>query len=336
MAESGQATGHQSAAPQSAAAQSAAAQATGYQAMREGVGALVSERDVVSVSGPEASVFLQGQLSQDVLAMAERSSRWGWVLQPAGKVVALVRVYRDRPERYLLDTDAGFGESLLARLNRFKLRTKVEMAKLEWCRVAVRGPRFAEVSAPPGAICVDASWPGLPGVDFLGEGLVLPAGVEEIDPSVFEAARIEAGVPVMGKELNEGTIPAETGLIERTVSFTKGCYTGQELVARIDSRGGNVPRRLRGFLLSGPIQAPSALAVQAGDKTAAVVTSVARSPRLGWVALGYASRGTEVGATLVLAAAGDPAGAEAGRGDPLGEVRGGQVTAKVQALPLVP
>ncbi len=71
----------------------------------------------------------------------------------------------------------------------------------------------------------------------------------------YEAARIEAGFPRHGAELDERTIPAEAGLVEASVSFTKGCYTGQELVARIDSRGSNVPRHLRGLVLSGPAQA---------------------------------------------------------------------------------
>ena len=70
------------------------------------------------------------------------------------------------------------------------------------------------------------------------------------DPAAFEAARIEAGVPAMGREITDKTIPQEAGaLVEHAVSFTKGCYTGQELVARLDARGNNVARRLRGVVL---------------------------------------------------------------------------------------
>ena len=77
-----------------------------------------------------------------------------------------------------------------------------------------------------------------------------PTGVPLVSLEAYQAVRIEAGVPAMGAELTDRTIPAETGIIDRTVSFTKGCYTGQELVARIDSRGGHVPRHLRGLVLS--------------------------------------------------------------------------------------
>ena len=104
------------------------------------------------------------------------------------------------------------------------------------------------------AIAVPVRWPGLEGVDVLagGGGARLatawrsPSG----DPAAFEVARIEAGVPAMGRELTEKTIPQEAGsLVEHTVSFTKGCYTGQELVARLEARGANVARRLRGVVL---------------------------------------------------------------------------------------
>src|ERR1700748_997221 len=101
----------------------------------------------------------------------------------------------------------------------------------------------------------------------------------------------------MGAELTDKTIPGETGLIELTVSFTKGCYTGQELVARIDSRGGNVPRRLRRLLPAEGIEAGVAR-VDGSGATAGTVTSVAHSAGTGWVALGYIRRGVEVPTTL--------------------------------------
>jgi len=138
---------------------------------------------------------------------------------------------------------------------------------------------------------------------------------------------VEAGFPRHGRELDDRTIPAEAGLVEACVSFTKGCYTGQELVARIDSRGSNVPRRLRGLLLSGPARAGARLYPQAADgqglaapsgdeggagdgggpappgpahpKDAGRLTTVALSPRLGWVSLGYVARAVQDGATVV-------------------------------------
>ena len=103
-----------------------------------------------------------------------------------------------------------------------------------------------------------AEWPLLGGWDLLSPEPVPVDGVPEVPAEAFEVRRIEAGLPRMGAELTERTIPAEAGIVEMSVSFTKGCYTGQELVARIDSRGGHVPRRLRGLTLpaGSPVPAP--------------------------------------------------------------------------------
>jgi folate-binding protein YgfZ len=103
--------------------------------------------------------------------------------------------------------------------------------------------------------------------------------------------RIEAGIPVMGRELDEGTIPAEAGVVDMSVSFTKGCYTGQELVARIDSRGGNVPRRLQGVVLGGGAVPRPGARVFSGEKDVGRLTSVAPSPaRPATLALAYVGR----------------------------------------------
>lgn len=251
------------------------------------------DQDVVAVTGPEAGTFLQGQLSQDVLIMAADSSAWSWVLAPTGKVDALVRVTRRSAEDWLLDTDGGWGEALVTRLSRFKLRTKVAFEVLPWKVLGLRGP----VAAASDSVVVAPAWPETPGVDVLAAEPVVPDGMAVISAQAYEAERIATGFPKMGAELTEKTIPAETGLNDRTVSFTKGCYTGQELVARIDSRGGNVPRHLRGLVLTGPLEAGAEL-IDGDGKTAGTVTSVAFSPERGWVALGYVRRGVVVGAAL--------------------------------------
>ncbi len=122
----------------------------------------------------------------------------------------------------------------------------------------------------------------------MGPDPAVPEGVRLVDEAALELARIEAGVPRMGAELTGKTIPAETGLVDRTVSFTKGCYTGQELVARIDSRGGHVPRHLRRVGLDQP--APVGASVSVGDKVAGSLTSVSTFPSGRAVALAYLSR----------------------------------------------
>ena len=249
------------------------------------------DRDVVEAAGEESAAFLQGQLSQDVLGMADGTSAWSWVLSPQGKIDALVRVTRLSSQRWVLDTDRGWGEALVARLNRFKLRTKITIEARDWDVVAVRGS--AEIATAAPVVRADPAWPGVEGVDLIGEGLPLPAGMREAGAAEIEAERIRLGMPRMGKELDERTIPGETGLVARTASFTKGCYTGQELVARVDARGGNVPRRLARLVPVAQVAEGTALVSGASGAPAATVTSVAEQPGGGWVALGYLKRGVD-------------------------------------------
>lgn len=257
--------------------------------------------------------FLQGQLSQDVTRLGVGDSTWALLLQPQGKVTAFLRVLRTAEEEFVLETDAGFGAAVIERLNRFKLRIKCDLDPIGWRCLAVRGPKAHELV--PGGVVAD--WPGLDGADLVGESPVAPEGATPCSLDAYEAVRIEAGIPVMGRELDEGTIPAEAGVVDRSVSFTKGCYTGQELVARIDSRGGNVPRHLRGVIVGDP--APAGATVHVDGKEVGKLTSVAYSPRAGaTVALAYVRRAVEAPADVVV------------------EWDGGSSPARVEALPLVP
>ncbi len=285
-----------------------------YQAFRQSAGAVELPRDFVHAAGPDVTSFLQGQLSQNVAVLGAGDSTWALLLQPQGKVTAFLRVLRVAEEEFVLETDAGFGPAVIERLNRFKLRVKCDLDPLAWRCLAVRGPKAHEL-VPEGVV---ADWPGLPGRDLVGESPEAPAGVTMCGMDAYEAVRIEAGIPVMGSELDEGTIPAEAGVVDMSVSFTKGCYTGQELVARIDSRGGNVPRRLRGLVLAeGP--APVGAALQVDGKEVGKLTSVAFSPGLdATVALAYVRRAVEPPAEVVV------------------EWDGGSSPARVEALPLVP
>ena len=299
-------------------------------ALRRGAGAFRPARDVLAVRGPEAEPYLQGQLSQDVSALAVGASSDSLLLEPDGKLSALLRVTRTDAQGYVLDVDGGYGEAVLARLRRFVLRSKVQMEPLAWRCLSLRGAAVGEAAAgllaalaERGVLALPFEWNGWPGTDLLGpedvvlgpEEAGLPAGVVTCGPEAVEACRIVSGVPAMGTELTGKTIAAEAGLVERTVSFTKGCYTGQELVARIDSRGSNVARRLvgivaagdppaedgggggtallaRGMTLHGGMTPPGDGA--ADDKVAGTVTSAAWSVELGaWVALGYLHRTVE-------------------------------------------
>jgi tRNA-modifying protein YgfZ len=261
-------------------------------------------RDVVAVSGDDAESFLQGQLSQDLSGMRPAESRWSWLLQPQGKVDALLRVAWTGTG-FLLDTDAGWGDAVVARLRRFLLRVKVTVEPLEWQCIAVRdrtSPDLA-VDVPSGTLVALAEWPGFNGVDILGPAVEPRADTPLVDADAFEAMRIEAGFPAMGRELGPDTIPAEAGawLIERTVNFTKGCFTGQELVARIDSRGGNVPRPIRGLVGEGDRVPAPGDEVLVGDKVVGHVTSAAWSETLAApVALAVVARTVELDTTVVL------------------------------------
>lgn len=294
--------------------------AADYELLHHDVGAIWLKRDFIAVQGPDAATFLQGQCSQDLASLAVGQSAWSLILQPQGKVDALVRITRVADDGYVVDTDGGFGEAVTARLNRFKLRIKADIRPLDWKCVALRGPKAtaaATTADPDGHYAVDASWPGLEGIDIIGPDPSVPEGITEVADAAFEAVRIEAGVPVMGRELTERTIPAEAGIVEQTVSFTKGCFTGQELVARIDSRGGHVPRHLRGVVLDDLVPLESALHDPTTGKQIGTITSVAPRPT-GAVALSYVRRDVDPPAEVTVT------------------WEGGQSTGRVEALPLKP
>ena len=271
-------------------------------------GAVPIHRDVVLVSGPESIGFLQGQLSQDVDALAVGATARSLLLQPTGKVEAWLRATRLEDDTVLLDVDEGAGEAVLARLRRFKLRTKVDLEGAVWSGFAVRGVADdVGVEGGDRVQVLPAGWPGVVGSDVLAPSGVT-IGVPAVSRDALEALRVEAGVPAIGAEITLDTIPAELGqwLIDASVSFTKGCYTGQELVARIDSRGGNVPRPLRGLRVDGPVPGVGADLVLDG-KVVGAVTSSATSAALGSIALAPIARSVEVGATVSVGEGAVPA-----------------------------
>jgi len=306
-------------------------------ALRRGAGAFVVRRDVVAVRGADAESYLQGQLSQDVAGLAVGATTDSLLLQPDGKLTALLRVTRVDAQGFVLEVDGGYGDAVTARLKKFLLRSKVEMERLDWRCLALRGPAVDQVAAglvaalsEHGVLALPFEWNGWRGVDLLGPPEVVldpasasgnrPDGLVWCDDEVVEACRIVSGIPAMGSELTDKTIAAEAGLVERTVSFTKGCYTGQELVARLDARGNNVPRRLVGVVgAAGGPALSRGMTLHAGeepvpddeaeagavadtvltdtvvaDKVVGTVTSAAWSPELeAWVALAYLHRTVE-------------------------------------------
>ena len=256
------------------------------------VRAYVLDRDVIRIAGPDAISFLQGQLSQDVAGLAVGASAFSFVLEPQGKVSAWGRITRVAADAVIFDVDHGFADVVIARLNRFKLRTKADIEQLDWRTVALRGASDRGV-LDPAAVVAAFDWPGFSGVDLMGANVTVPAGLTAGDRDDYERRRIEAAVPVLGCELDASTIPGEAGaaIIDGSVSFTKGCYTGQELVARVDSRGNNTPRRLRSVHIDGGVPAAGSDVI-VDDKVVGRLTSVAPTES-GAVALAYVQRAVE-------------------------------------------
>ncbi|HLX77892.1 MAG TPA: glycine cleavage T C-terminal barrel domain-containing protein [Acidimicrobiales bacterium] len=271
-----------------------------YAAIRGGVAGTLVPVEVVRVVGPEALSYLQGQVSQDLDQVGIGGSAEALVLSPQGKLDALVRVARTGEDEALVVVDDGFGEALFDRLRRFKVRVKADLELVRSRAAVVRGPDAKVPSQSGGAAVIVVDYPGYSGFDLVGLEVELPGGVPAGDPAAFEVARIEAGAPTMGREITERTIPQEAGIVARTVSFSKGCYTGQELVARIDARGNRVPRRLVGIVVEGDDVEPADLLMREGKEVGSV-TSSAFSPRInGAVALGYLRREVEVPAEVEI------------------------------------
>jgi folate-binding protein YgfZ len=168
-----------------------------------------------------------------------------------------------------------------ARLERFRLRVDCELeGPLEGLDcVAFRGPDSSatDVETDGEVLRAPASWPGVEGFDVFAPAVTFPERVVEAPAEAYEAVRIEAGWPSMSGEITARTLPGETGLTDVAVSFTKGCYVGQELVERIDARGGHVPRQLRGVVVEDDVVPPVGAEVIIDGRVVARLTSVAES-----------------------------------------------------------
>ena len=207
-------------------------------------------RDVITASGPDAARDQHSQLSNSVDSLAVDSSCHAFALQPTGRIVALVRVARTADEIFEIDTDEGFGAVVLERLNRFKIRVKCELVLATHSMWALRNldePTIAAVARIPGArrawrdSCAAFDVPIATDTGSDDVVALVPALGTHDD---LEAARVACGWPKMGTELTDASVVAETDVVDLAVSFTKGCYPGQELVERMDSRGAAAPHRL--------------------------------------------------------------------------------------------
>ena len=250
------------------------------------------KRDVLRIKGDDAESFLQGQLTQDVMKIKTGESTWSFLLNPDGKVSSWLRLSRLEGNHFLIDVDQNAGQQTLKRLMRFKLRVECNIDLEEWDWVAIRGHGSQKygMETNENFIAAPANWSLTEGFDLIGKSVSNPEGLTKESTQLFEFLRILNGIPAIGKELTEKTIPAETGLVERSVSFTKGCYTGQELVARLDSRGNKVPKHLRIICSTAEINKGDLVEVNA--ETVGEITS-ASSFEDEFVGLAYISRKIE-------------------------------------------
>jgi folate-binding protein YgfZ len=243
------------------------------------------ERDVVVVTGADAGEYLQTQLSQDVLSIEVSESAWSFLLTPKSEIVALMRVTRSGDEEFILDMEPGWGDTVRRTIDEFLGRMDVCFDQATWPGVAWRGNAPEPVDAP---ICADNPWMGVVGLDVVGPDVQMPADATEAAWLDLEQTRIGSGWPSMSADIAGTVTPAMTGLVAQTVGFEKGCYTGQEFVARVHYRGADPPRRLVRLTFDDDTTlAPGAPiivdAVEVGE-----VTSMGRG-----VALGYLKRGCE-------------------------------------------
>lgn len=274
-----------------------------WAAYTEGRRPAVVPRDVVDIEGADSVKFLHVLVSQDVAAMVDGETRWSFLLQPQGKLVAHFRIHRITAERFVLDTDPGVGETLHDSLRRYLIRTKCTLALREDVRVL----RFRGNGA--GSVDAGRSVPAHPLLDAVdvfdvatttddADGAV---ATDTVGVEMAEAHRVMAGVPAHGSELDEATIPNATGLLATAVNFTKGCYVGQELVERIDARSGAAPTRLVRFEVLSHAQALHP-PVRLGDsgRSLGTVTSLATDPATNTTfGLGYVARSVERGERLM-------------------------------------
>ena len=200
------------------------------------------ERDVVIVVGIDAVSYVHGQLTQDVEGLPVGGSAWSFLLEPKAEIVALMRVSRLADDTVAMDLPIGLGASIRERMDSFLFRMDVRFSEARWSGFSIRGPGASEAAAE-GEIVMRNPWPGCEGTDVLGPSASIPEGLDELGQTELDALRIRLGWPSMD-DFDARTTPAMTGIVAHTVSFTKGCYPGQEFVARVHYRDAAPPRRL--------------------------------------------------------------------------------------------
>jgi tRNA-modifying protein YgfZ len=298
-----------------------------YRQLREECGLLDrSARGKLLVSGPEAAEFLQGQLTNDVEGLAPGEGCYAALLDRKGHIQSDMRALRLGRDEIWLDTEPEALERVRRHLETYKIGREVEIADLTEKRaiLSLIGPRSGDVAGTAALPEHASERARVGGIDVLavgtsngldliagadsssgnpaGEGerlreALTRAGAVEVDPRASEILRIEAGTPRFGAEMSSETMPAEAGIVEGAVDFEKGCYIGQEPVARLHYKG-RPNRRLRGLQLSAP--AGPGATLRLGEKEVGRLSSACVSPAHGPIGLAIVRREAEPGAELTL------------------------------------
>jgi folate-binding protein YgfZ len=280
-----------------------------------------SHRGRIVVSGADRASYLQGLLTNDIVALKAGEGCYAAYLTAQGRMIADLYVY-ELGDVILLTLEARVKDTVLAKLDQFIFSEDVQLGDVTgtFAQIGIVGPDAAGVVAQSvsgtsvevlqalpehgnvraSAIVTRVTDAGEPGFDVYVERAQAPAfmaavaaaGAVRLDDETAEALRIESGVPLFGRDLDEETIPLEAGIEGRAISFTKGCYVGQEVIIRVMHRGhGRVARKLVGFVLSGDQVPASGAVVRAADREIGHVTSGTWSPRMSQpIALAYVHR----------------------------------------------
>jgi folate-binding protein YgfZ len=286
--------------------------------LREGAGLIDrSERGKLALGGAGAIEFLNGQVTNELAGLRPGEGRYAAFLTPKGKMLGDVRILAVDGE-LLLDTERTALQALFDMIRRFKIGYDVELHKrtLERGLLSLIGPESARIAGAEQLAQIEhsnapTSIEGIAalaertdlGIDLLCEAAdterltaaLLARGAAPVSGAAAECARVEAGRPRFGIDIDETTIPQEAGLNERAVSFTKGCYVGQETVARLHWKG-KPNRHLRGLRLSS--EAASGDELKLGERSVGRLGSVAHSPEHGPIALALVRREAEPGASV--------------------------------------
>lgn len=280
-----------------------------------------SERGKLALSGPDAKEFLTGQVTNDILALEPGHGCAAALLSHKGKMLADVRVL-DAGDELLLDTERAALQELFnrVRLGLIGFDAALHKRTLQRGLLSLIGPGARSAAgadaAGLGAAEHDhtpAQVAGLPvrlvatdaGVDVICAAeqtaavaaALVAQGAVPVDEADADVVRVERGRPRYGVDLDDSVIPQEAGLNDRYVSFTKGCYVGQETVARLHYKG-KPNRHLRGLKLSGPV--PAGAPLHLGDRDVGTLTTSVVSPRLGPIGLALVRREAEPGATVAV------------------------------------